>query len=126
MRAIIDGVEKTSRSPLPICAAVLTPCAQVVIASPLIPCLFRVRTSHCARGPAEAAMPSHSRYEMALHGQCVQKWIKDGTAYLFDKGTSLRACSEAALRCPAQDCPHTLHLFAPFSFARGSEKNTQA
>ena len=66
MRAIIDGVEKTSRSPLPICAAVLTPCAQVVIASPLIPCLFRVRTSHCAQGPAEAAMPSRSRTRTGL------------------------------------------------------------
>ena len=66
MRAIIDGVEKTSRSPLPICAAVLTPCAQVVIASPLIPCLFHVRTSHCAQGPAEAAMPSRSRTRTGL------------------------------------------------------------
>ena len=49
--------------------------------------------------------PHAAVHELALHGQCVQKWTqviasKDGTAYLFD--TRLGACSEAALRCPAQ------------------------
>ena len=59
---------------------------------------------------------------------------KDGTAYLFDNGIRLGACSEAALRCPAQAALRrgrdyaqgALHLFPlfprPFFFAAMSKK----